>query len=79
MPVSGPVPCAKSSQMHTEIHKEDSSDSGAPFQASKGWLWRFCHRHGVRNLSLQGEKVSNNDPAVELNKLVYKSHLFAEC
>ena len=35
------------------------------FQASRGWLWRFCNRHGIRQLSLQGEKVSSNVSAVE--------------
>jgi len=26
------------------------------FQASYGWQWRFCKRHGIRNLTMQGEK-----------------------
>ena len=26
-------------------------------EASSGWQWRFCKRHGIRNLSLQGEKM----------------------
>ena len=36
-----------------------------PFQTSKGWLWRFCQRHGIRQLSLQGEKVSSDTSNVE--------------
>ena len=28
------------------------------FNATTGWQWRFCRRHGIRNLSLQGEKLS---------------------
>ena len=28
------------------------------FQASSGWQWRFCKWHGIRNLSLQGDKMS---------------------
>ena len=36
-----------------------------PFQASRGWLGRFCNRHRNRQLSLQGEKVSSDATAVE--------------
>ena len=39
---------------------------GSDFHASRGWLWRFCRRHGgIRQLSLQGEKVSVNESVVE--------------
>ena len=27
----------------------------------KGWLWRFCNRHTIRQLSLQGEKLSSSE------------------
>ncbi len=73
MPVSGPMLCEKASQFSVELHEDDSNDSGAPFQASRGWLWRFCQRHGVRNLSLQGENVSCNDSAVDHLKLPCKN------
>lgn len=33
------------------------------FVASDGWLWRFCRRHGIRQLSLQGEKLSADKSA----------------
>ena len=33
--------------------------------ASSGWLWRFCNRHGIRGLRLQGEKLSADTEAPE--------------
>ena len=36
-----------------------------PFQASRGWLWHFCQRHGIQQLSLQGEKVSSDTSNIE--------------
>ncbi len=35
------------------------------FVASDGWLWRFSNRHGIRQLTLQGEKLSADKPAAE--------------
>lgn len=35
----------------------------AEFAGSTGWQWRFCKRHGIRSLSLQGEKLSANKEA----------------
>ena len=35
------------------------------FTASDGWLWRFGQRHGIRQLTLQGEKLSADRPAAE--------------
>ncbi len=34
------------------------------FKASNGWLWRFCKRHGIRELSFQGEKLSADEASV---------------
>ena len=52
-PISGPSLCEKAIQLHQRMYGEESK-----FQASSGWQWRFCKRHGIRNLSLQGEKLS---------------------
>ena len=62
MPVSGPVLCEKAVQLHKQLHEGSTVPS---FQASRGWLWRFCNRHGIRQLSLQGEKVSSNTSCIE--------------
>ena len=53
VPISGPILCEKAVQLHKKMYGEESSFSG-----STGWQWRFCKRHGMRNLSLEGEKLS---------------------
>ena len=35
------------------------------FMASQGWLHNFCKRHGIRELALQGEKLSADKAAAE--------------
>ena len=62
LPISGPVLCEKAAIMHAQIH---AGESVPPFQGSRSWLWRFCNRHGVRQLSLQGEKLSSDTTAVD--------------
>lgn len=56
--------------------------SATPFTASNGWLHRFKQRHGIRHLSLQGEKLASSTEASvdfchEFSKLIeegrYKS------
>ena len=37
------------------LHPGEDSDK---FKASLRWLWRFFCRHGIRQLSLQGKKLS---------------------
>ena len=62
MPVSGPILCEKAVQLHALLHKDDSEP---PFQVSRAWLWHFCQRHRIWQLSLQGEKVSSDASALE--------------
>ena len=50
-PIKGPMLCEKAVQFSKRMHGVD-----AAFAGSTGWQWRFCKRHGIRNLSLQGEK-----------------------
>ena len=47
------------------------------FQASRGWLWHFCQRHRIRQLSLQGEKISANVSAVSKRFANLKPRLFS--
>ena len=80
MPVSGPVLCEKAAQLHEQLHEGGDI---TPFQASRGWLWRFCQRHSIRQLSLQGEKVSSNVSSVapfkdELQQLLERESLTLE-
>ena len=35
------------------------------FKASTGWLENFKARHGIRNFSIQGEKLSAAEETVE--------------
>ena len=66
VPVSGPLLCEKAMDLYKTLHK-DAKESD--FTASEGWKWRFCKRHGIRQLSLQGEKLSaNSDAAAEFTK-----------
>ena len=51
-----------------DFHRQLSGVRDLPttsFNASAGWLWRFCKQHGIRQLRLQGEKASTYKPAVE--------------
>ena len=60
VPISGPLLCEKAVDLYKTLHK-DAKDSD--FVASEGWKWRFCKRHGIRQLSLQGEKMSADSDA----------------
>ena len=53
IPISGPILCEKAVQLHKKLYGDQSQ-----FTGSTGWQWRFCKCHGIRNLSLQGEKLS---------------------
>ena len=53
------------------------------FKASTGWLDKFKNRHGIRNLSIQGEKLSAAEETVEpflqkLNKVIEERGLIPE-
>ena len=50
------------------------------FKASEGWKWQFCRRHGIRQLSMQGEKLSADKEAADtfvctFRKLVKEKNL----
>ena len=59
MPVSGPLLCEKAVSLSRVLNGETD------FTASKGWAWRFCQRHGICQLSLQGEKLSSEKKQAE--------------
>ena len=53
------------------------------FKASTGWLDKLKNRHGIRNLSIQGEKLSAAEESVEpflqkLNKVIKERGLIPE-
>ena len=53
-PITGPIITEKAKVLFPLLYPETSK----PFKASQGFLWRFCKRHGVREISIQGEKLS---------------------
>ena len=75
VPISGLILREKAVQLHKKMYGEESSFSG-----STGWQWRFCKRHGIRNLSLEGEKLSADTEAsvtfiTNFNKFVEERQL----
>ena len=64
--MTGPILKAKALEIYQKL--SDSRDGVGPmnkFVASDGWLWRFSKRHGIRQLNLQGEKLSADKPAAD--------------
>ena len=49
IPITGPILREKAQLFYQQLHGNSSS---LTFQASTGWHWRFCQRHGIRQLSL---------------------------
>lgn len=48
------------------------------FQASTGWLKRFTSNHGIRELQIQGEKLSADSSAAESFKIKLRDILDEE-
>ena len=55
LPVTGPILSEKAKILFPLIYSDVDNKS---FTASSGFLWRFCRRHGLKELSVQGEKAS---------------------
>lgn len=52
IPISGPILAEKA------IFFNEKLNGDASFKASQGWLEKFKNRHGIRELNIQGEKMS---------------------
>lgn len=52
IPLSGPIVAEKALQFNTKLNGD------ASFKASTGWLDNFKRRHGIRQLNIEGEKMS---------------------
>ena len=59
--VSGPLLMEKARILFVMLY----GDSDKHFTGSTGFQWRFCKRHGIRNLAIQGEKASADSEAAE--------------
>ena len=57
-PISSSILCEKAVQLCGLVGNSN-------FKPSRGWRWRFCKRHGIRELSLQGEKLSADKDAAD--------------
>lgn len=53
-PISGPLICEKALQFNEQLN------GPRDFKASSGWLKNFKSRHGIRELDIQGEKLSSD-------------------
>lgn len=51
-PISGPLLCEKALLLNAKLGGDHT------FTASQGWLAKFKNRHGIRQLDIQGEKLS---------------------
>ena len=54
-PISGPLLQEKAKHFSTQLNTEMADRK---FKASTGWLETLETQHGIRNLSIQGEKLS---------------------
>ena len=61
VPVSGPLLMEKARILFLMLY----GDSDKSFTGSTGFQWRFCKRHGIRNLAIQGGKASADSGAAE--------------
>ena len=61
IPVSGPLLLEKARILFVKLY----GDSDKQFTGSTGFQWRFCKRHGIRNLAIQGEKASADSEAAK--------------
>lgn len=69
IPISGPILVAKAKFFN------DALGLSTEFNASSGWLHRFKSRHGIRELSIQGEKLSGDSEAVAEFRKTFKAFI----
>ena len=79
-PISGPLLQEKAKHFSTQLN---TGTADREFKASTGWLEKFKTRHGIRNLSIQGEKLSAAKETVEpflqkLHKVIEEKNLIPE-
>ena len=64
-PISGPLLQEKAKHFYLQLQVNGDSPDHKSFKASIGWLHKFKTRHGIRNLSIPGEKLSAAEETVE--------------
>ena len=80
-PISGPLLQEKAKHFSMQLNGESADHES--FKASTGWLDKFKNRHGIRSLSIQGEKLAAAEEAVDpflqkLNKVIEERGLIPE-
>lgn len=55
--VAGPNLREKAQLLHQQFHGDSIHEPFKLYVASTGCQWRFCQRHMIRQLPLQGEKL----------------------
>lgn len=70
VPISGPMCAEQAKYFHNALGLEGE------FKASSGWLTRFKNRYGIRELTIQGEKLSADNEAADIFTKEFK--LFIE-
>ena len=69
IPISGPILKAKAVELHKRFQELYYNSSRGTvrmeFNASQGWFSRFCQHHNIRQLSLQGKKLSADQKATD--------------
>ena len=65
IPITGAILQAKAREMHKRLSEARGDGAVQEFTALSGWMWRFCQRHTIRQLSLQGEKLSADKAAAD--------------
>ncbi|XP_023237333.1 jerky protein homolog-like, partial [Centruroides sculpturatus] len=71
-PISGPLICENALQMNKKL------GSKADFKATSGWLKHFKSRHGIRELDIQGEKLSADTESAKSLKVSFKNMIDKE-
>ena len=64
-PISSPLLQEKAKHSSLQLQVNGDSPNHKSFKASTGWLDKFKTRHGIRNLSIPGEKLSAAEETVE--------------
>ena len=67
-PISGVVLMEKAKLLYQQMYPDKTDEE---FKASKGWLHRFKNRHGIRQLTMQGESLSADTSAADDFKLSF--------
>ncbi|GBN33955.1 hypothetical protein AVEN_146056-1 [Araneus ventricosus] len=77
------VPISGIMVLHKALNSNSKLVGGKEFQSSSGWLEKFKNRHGIRQLSIVGEKMSSdieagNSFTAELQDMIVKEKLTSD-